>query len=124
MAQTADATDPLEGMEALLDTAAQPARTGNARASSPRVGRLTEGSLASRRLLRPSARAAHRLLDRPRPAGFHHSVSPFQGRNANRRMRTRTSGGVGGAGVSPAPTRSTRGIADPTDGWSDGSTPG
>ena len=45
------------------------------------------------------------LLARPRPARIHRSLPPFPGRNANRRMRTRMSGGVGGAGVSPAPTR-------------------
>ncbi len=37
--------------------------------------------------------------------GVHRPLPPFPGCDANRRMRTRTSGGVGGAGLSPAPTR-------------------
>ena len=41
--------------------------------------------------------------------GFADPHRRFRGCDANRRMLTRTSGGVGGAGVSPAPTRSTRG---------------
>jgi RNA-directed DNA polymerase len=40
-----------------------------------------------------------------RTLGLHRPLPPFPGRDANRRMRTRMSGGVGGAGVSPAPTR-------------------
>ena len=44
----------------------------------------------------------------PWPAGIPRSLPPLPGCRANRRMRTRTSGGVGGAGVSPAPTRSRR----------------
>ena len=37
--------------------------------------------------------------------GFSDPLPSFPGRAANRRMRTRMSGGVGGAGVSPAPPR-------------------
>jgi hypothetical protein len=37
--------------------------------------------------------------------GFSDPYPPSAGHNANRRMRTRMSGGVGGAGMSPAPTR-------------------
>ena len=71
----------------------------------PRVGRLGQGILAHRGLRILNTRPAQRLLDQPRPAGFTRSLPPFPGREANRRMRTRMSGGVGGAGVSPAPTR-------------------
>ena len=46
-----------------------------------------------------------RLLARAGAAGIQRSLPPSPGCDANRRMRTRTSGGVGGAGVSPAPTR-------------------
>ena len=70
-------------------------------ASGRPVARATGGSRGPH----PPARPAQRLLDRPRsgPAGHAHCSS--QGTLANRRMRTRTSGGVGGAGVTPAPTR-------------------
>ena len=72
----------------------------------PRVGVLPQGLLAHLELSRPRPRAAQRVLGQPWPARVRRTVPPFPGRNANRRMRTRTSGGVGGAGVSPAPTRS------------------
>ena len=72
----------------------------------PPMGVLAQGLLAHRRLPSPRHRAAQRLLDRPRPAGVPRTLPPLPGCQANRRMRTRTSGGVGGAGVSPAPTRS------------------
>ena len=39
----------------------------------------------------------------PRPARLQRSLAPSTGRAANRRLRTRMSGGVGGAGLSPAP---------------------
>jgi hypothetical protein len=57
-------------------------------------------------------RTAQRLLGRTGPEGVHRPFPPFPGCDANRRMRTRTSGGVGGAGVSPAPTRSIDAAAD------------
>lgn len=63
------------------------------------------GYRAYRRLRPAPTRPAKRLLAQPRPTGIHRPLPPFPGRDANRRMRPRTSGGVGGAGVSPAPTR-------------------
>jgi Galactokinase galactose-binding signature/GHMP kinases N terminal domain len=108
MAPQATAAGALEGVEALPDTVAQPARARHPRASGPRVGLLAEGLLAHRRLPAAPARAAQRLLGRPPPARLQRSLPPSPGRDANRRMRTRTSGGVGGAGVSPAPTRLSR----------------
>ena len=62
--------------------------------------------MAPHRLPNPHPRPAQRLLGQAGPQRVRRSIPPFPGCNANRRMRTRTSGGVGGAGVSPAPTRS------------------
>src|SRR5438045_2594508 len=105
MAQTQVTAGSLEAMEALPHPAAQPACAGHARASGPRVGRFAEGTLADRRFLCPFPRPTEYLLDEPGPYRIHPFPPPFPGCNANRRMRTRMSGGVGGAGVSPAPTR-------------------
>ena len=84
-------------------TAAQPDRARNPRTSGPRVGRYAEGPLAHRRLA-PSTRLP--TPTGPSPASrIQRSLPPFPGCNANRRVWTRMPGGVGGAGVSPAPTR-------------------
>ena len=101
MAQTTTAADPVEGMEAPPHAAAQPTSARYQRAARPTVGVLAQGILADRGFLGPLLRPAQRLLDQPRPAHLHRLLPPLPGRNANRRMRTRTSGGVGGAGVSP-----------------------
>jgi hypothetical protein len=66
-------------------------------------GRLTAGVLAHRGLRCPQPRPAERLLERSAPRRLQRSIPPFPGCAATRRMRTRMSGGVGGAGVSPAP---------------------
>jgi hypothetical protein len=65
----------------------------------------TQGYWRISRVSAAPARPTERLLDQSRPERIHRPISPRQGCQANRRMRTRTSGGVGGAGVSPAPTR-------------------
>jgi hypothetical protein len=67
---------------------------------------LAQGVLARLRLADPHPRPAERVLGKTGPEGVHRPLPPFPGSDANRRMRTRTSGGVGGAGVNPAPTRS------------------
>jgi RNA-directed DNA polymerase len=69
------------------------------------LGQHQQGTLADRRFLDPLHDPDQGLLDQPRPPGIPRSLPPFPGCNANRRMRTRMSGGVRGAGVSPAPTR-------------------
>ena len=71
--------------------------------SGPTRARATGASQAPQSYPRP----AQRLLGQTGPQGIRGSLPPLPGCQANRRMRTRTSGGVGGAGVSPAPTRST-----------------
>src|SRR5450755_2838952 len=106
MAQTTTAAGPLEGMEAPQNQAAQPDRVGNPRPRCDRVVLLAQGLLARVRLPNPHPRPAQRLLGQAGPQRVRRSIPPFPGCDANRRMRTRTSGGVGGAGVSPAPTRS------------------
>ena len=68
-------------------------------------GPFAQGPLAKRTFRAPAPRLAQRLLAPTGTARVHRSLPPSPGRDANRRMRTRTSGGVGGAGVSPAPTR-------------------
>jgi hypothetical protein len=73
------------------------------------MGVFTQGILADRWLLGALLRPAQRLLGQPRPARVRRTVPTLPGRNANRRMRTRKSGGVEGAGVSPAPTQFMRG---------------
>jgi hypothetical protein len=82
-------------------------KLGIPKTRGPRMGLLQEGLLAHLQLPDPLPRPAQRLLGRPRPEGVRRPSPPIPGCDANRRMRTRTSGGVGGAGVSPAPTRST-----------------
>src|SRR5512144_3226193 len=93
-------------MEASPNTATQPASAGYQRAERPTMGVLAQGVLADRGLLGPLLCPAQRLLDQARPARVPRTLPPLPGCDANRRMRTRTSGGVGGAGVSPAPTQS------------------
>ncbi len=105
LAQGQDATGTLEGMAAHQNTMEPPASAGDARQGGPRVGHDQQGFLACSTHL-PQTRPTRRLLGRARPDGIHRPLPPFPGELANRRMRTRTSGGVGGAGASPAPTRS------------------
>jgi hypothetical protein len=70
------------------------------------LGRLAKGLLARRRLLAAPDRPAQRLLAQDHgPDRIHRPLPPLPGCIANRPVRTRTPGGVGGAGVSPAPTR-------------------
>ena len=101
VAQTPTTAGPLEGMEAPPHTATQPASAGYPRGERPQMGVLAQGILAHRRLLSP--------LPSPCPTptgpttackGFADPYRRFRECRANRRMRTRTSGGVGGAGVS------------------------
>ena len=74
---------------------------------TPDVGVLTQGILADRRLPGPLLRPAQRLQDQPRLARFPRFLPPFPGCDANRPVRTRTPGGVGGVGVNSAyPIRS------------------
>src|SRR6266540_874551 len=108
MAAPTAAAGSLEGMEARPDAGPQPAITRRPAWQSPRVGQHQQGTLADRRLLDPLHDPDPGLLGTPRPSGIPRSLPPFPGRDANRRMRTRMSGGVGGAGVSPAPTRFSR----------------
>src|SRR5450755_907426 len=93
-------------METRPHEAAQAHRAGYTRGRRAQVGVLAQGLLAHLELSNPPPRAADRLLDPPGPGGVPRTLPPFPGCQANRRMRTRTPGGVGGAGVSPAPTRS------------------
>ena len=101
---------PLEGVETYPHQATQPDRSRYPRGPGPPVGLHPQGILAHRRVSAAPARPTKRLLEEPRPEGIHRPLPPLPGCQANRRMRTRTSGGVGGAGVSPAPTRF-RGLA-------------
>ena len=71
----------------------------------PQMGVLPQGVLAHLELPSPSLCSTERLLDQPRPEMVPRTLPPPPGCQANRRMRTRTSGGVRGTGVSPAPTR-------------------
>ena len=109
---------PLRGAAAVVDRAielqrrpvslrapqAKPASAGRPRAIRPRVGGLGEGLLAHCGLLGAHPRPAQRLLARVGPRRIHRSLSPSSGCRASRPVRTRMPGGVGGAGVSPAPT--------------------
>ena len=95
-----------EKMEAAQDQRAQTDCVENPRARSDGVVLLAQGLLARLRLPDSYPRPAQRLLGQTGPQGIHQSLPPHPGCQANRRMRTRTSGGVRGAGVSPAPTRS------------------
>jgi hypothetical protein len=94
-------------------------RDGDGREVVARRGDVSRGRITSgiedrweRPNAKPSAKFrspppgnAQQLLDQPRPAHIHRQLPSPPGCRANRPMRTRTSGGVGGAGVSPAPTR-------------------
>ena len=81
---------------------ARKARLRNLRAAGipperpPRMVLLAQGLLAHLQLSRPRPRAAQRLLGRPWPGRVLQTLPPLPGCQANRRMRTRTSGGVGG----------------------------
>ena len=107
LAQRQDATGTLEGMAAHQNTMEPPASARNARQGGPGVGHDQQGLLARSTHL-PQTRPTRHLLGRAGPEGIHRPLPPFPGGLANRRMRTRMSGGVGGAGASPAPTRSER----------------
>src|SRR6478672_11644500 len=111
MAQTPPAASQMEGMEAPPHAEAQPASARYLRNERPPMGEFAQGVLAHRRLQTPRRRDAQRLLDHTRPAGILRPLPPLPGCQANRRMRTRTSGGVGGARVSLAPTRSPRAVS-------------
>ncbi len=74
------------------------------------TGRLANGRPAGKatgglRFRSAPAGDAQPLLGRPRFGPPQRSNSSPSGALANRRMRTRTSGGVGGGGVTPPPTR-------------------
>src|SRR5436190_10191266 len=107
MAQTTIAAGSLEGMEERAQQAAQLESGRHPRAGRPRMGLLAQGLLAHLELSRPRPRPTQRLLGRHWPERVRRTVPPHPGCDANRRMRTRTSGGVGGARVSLAPTRLT-----------------
>jgi hypothetical protein len=66
-------------------------------AATPEDGALTGGQT-----VKPDASGQEPSLS---PAPKMSDLHPAWGCSANRRMRARMSGGVGGAGVSPAPTR-------------------
>ena len=97
----ATAAGSLEGMEPRPHQAAQAHRARHPSGRRAQMGVLAQGLLAHLELPNPPPRAADRLLDRPGPGGVPRTLPPFPGRQANRRMRTRTSGGVGGAGGKP-----------------------
>ncbi len=61
------------------------------------------GLLADREVVGSHPQPHERLLARAGTAWLHRSLPPSPGCDANRRMRTRTSGGVGGAGSDPGP---------------------
>ena len=106
MAQTPTTASAMEGMETRAHPTAQTTRPRYLRDERPTMGDFAQGVLAHRGIQSPLHRLAQRLLDQTGPAGIPRPLPPFPGRDANRQMRTRMSGGVGGAGVSPAPTRS------------------
>jgi group II intron reverse transcriptase/maturase len=108
------AAGQVEGVEANPHQAPQPRRCRHPRPRGLGMGQQPQGVLADRRLMGSHPQPAERLLARAGPSGVHRPLPPFSGCDAIRRMRTRTSGGVGGAGVSPAPTRSSFEVA-PTD---------
>src|ERR1700681_1895782 len=114
MAPEATASGSLEAMETRPHQAAQAHRAGHPCRRRAQVGVLAKGLLAHLELSNPPPRAADRLLDRPRPGRVPRPLPPLPGCQANRPVRTRTPGGVGGAGVSPAPTRS-HGVASVDD---------
>src|SRR5450759_648157 len=100
------APGPLEGVEAVRRAAPQPASPRHPRLAGPPMGGQPEGILAACRLPSAPACPAEPLLGRSRPGGDQRSNSSPPGALANRRMRTRTSGDVGGGGVTPPPNRS------------------
>ena len=96
----------LEGVEATPRPLARNlVRSRHPRLAGPQVGLLRPGSLARRGLGHPCPALPDRILAEPRSGWIPRSLPSASGCSANRRMRTRMSGGVGGAGVSPAPTR-------------------
>jgi len=86
-------------VEAVRRKARQPAFARCPRRAGPPVGGQPQGLLAARRF--PSAQSGHadQLLDRSRSGTDRRSCPSPSVALANRRMRTRTSGGVGGAGL-------------------------
>ncbi len=89
--------------------------------AKPANGRTRARATGASRILQSSPAPPQRPLDRPGPGRVRRPLPTFPGCQANRRMRTRTSGGVGGAGVSPAPTRSTDSTGQRCRGRSAGS---
>ena len=103
MAPPSIAAGPLEGVEALRRKASQPPIPRYPRLAGSPVGGQPEGLLAALGLRSASASHADQLLDRSWSGADRRSCPSSSGALANRRMRTRTSGGVGGAGLTPAP---------------------
>jgi hypothetical protein len=101
MAQRPITASAMEGIERVRTRRRKLRALGISETKRPTMGDLAQGVLAHRRIQSPRRRPAQRLLDRTRPAGIPRPLPPLPGRDANRRMRTRTSGGVGGARVSP-----------------------
>ena len=100
------AADPLEGMEDPRRQAAQPANTRHLRKRGPQMGRYQQEILEGRRLPDPPGIPARLLLAPPRPEDPQPDLAASQPNGlTNRRMRTRTSGGVRGGGATPPPTR-------------------
>ena len=100
-----------EGMEAVCRAAPQPASPRHPRLAGPPMGSQPQGILAALGVRPAPACPAQPLLGRSRPGVHQRTRSSPPGALANRRMRTRTSGGVGGGGVTPPPTRSDPGDA-------------
>src|SRR6266851_8594915 len=70
------------------------------------MGRQQQGILAYRGLPGPRRGPAQHLLGTPRPENHDSNQAAFQSDGlTNRRMRARMSGGVGGDGATPSPTR-------------------
>ena len=105
VAEASSPAGPLEGMEALPYAAAKPSGAGHPRPQSSPVGEQPEGLLAHVGFACFAVGHADRVLDQAWPGADRRTCPSSSGALANRRMRTRTSGGVGGAGLTPAPTR-------------------
>src|ERR1035437_8449257 len=105
MAPSSIAAGPLERVEALRRKAPQPPCPRYSRRAGSPMGGQPEGLLAARRLRSAQSGHADQLLDRSWSGADRRSCPSSSGELANRRMRTRMSGGVGGAELTSAPTR-------------------